>query len=120
MAVGSCTLSSYSTRTGVLGAKRPAAGDKGVWGQSSQWLTIWGIYYQNNPFLGILQLKFYLKNLRNLFIIVRLCTKCSILAIILLNISYQIQVRGRGGAKKIPGPPLLPTPMMLNFNRPIN
>jgi len=42
---------------GDLKAKPPAAGGKGVWGQRA----ILVIYYQNNPFLCMFQLKFYLK-----------------------------------------------------------
>jgi len=60
--VGFCT---FSNHLGCLGAKAPAAGGKEVWG------TIFGIYCQNNPVLDV-SAEILPKNLRNLFIIVRL------------------------------------------------
>jgi len=36
----------------------------GVWGASPQRLAILGIYYQNNSFLGMFQLKFCLKTFK--------------------------------------------------------
>jgi len=46
----------------------------GICGRSPQRLAIWGDLLQNNPFLGMFQLKFCLKKLGNLIIIVSLCT----------------------------------------------
>jgi len=39
----------------------PAAGGKKVWGGTPSAWRFSGIYYQNNPFLGMFQLKFCLK-----------------------------------------------------------
>jgi len=80
-----------------MGARTPAIGGKGNRGRSSQGLAILGdlLLKYSNLFLGMFQLKFYIKtlfrhvlaktlhkNLPHLFIIVHICIKCSILAII--------------------------------------
>jgi len=52
-------------------------------GQSPQRLVIfWGIYYKNNPFLGMFQLKFCLKTFETCSLLYVSVLKCSILAII--------------------------------------
>jgi len=54
-------------------------------GASSQRFATLGIYYQNNPFLGIFQLKFCLKTFETCSLLYISVLKCSILAIILFE-----------------------------------
>jgi len=71
-------------------AKTPAVAGMVVWRWSTQRLAIGGIYFQNNPFLDMFQLKFCLKHSK----LVHYRTpppktfeilKCNILAIILFK-----------------------------------
>jgi len=45
-------------------------------------LAIVGIYFQNNPFLGLFQLKFFPKNFKTCSLLYVSVIKCNILAII--------------------------------------
>jgi len=57
-----------------------------VWGRSLQCLAIFEIFYQNNPFLGMFQLKFCLKTFETYILLyVSSVFQCSILATILFK-----------------------------------
>jgi len=70
---------SYDSGVGTF--SEMIAGGKGVW----QRLAILGIYYQNNSFLGMFQLKFCLKTFETYSLLYVSVLKCSILAIILFK-----------------------------------
>jgi len=55
-----------------MGAKPPAVGSKGVWGQSPQRLAILGDLIPRIIYFRHVSAEILPKNLRNLFIIVRL------------------------------------------------
>jgi len=55
---------------------------------SRQRLATLGIYYENNPFLGMFQLKFSLKSFETCSLLYISVLKCSILAIILFEYFY--------------------------------
>jgi len=52
---------------------------------NSKRLAILGIYYQNNPFLGMFQLKFYIETFEACSLLYVSDLKCSILAIALFK-----------------------------------